>query len=399
MSGFNDILHSIRKIVYEHEEPYKEGSWETFLKTKRKKKRVPAWPFIVFGLAASLVLGLIIIVPVLNNDNENNTFSHRTPETDFSEITPGADSATADKKKNTTPGQTESENRRNEKKNTIYTIAQDQRSRNQKEKKKAENETPVSRNREQKKQALGDNNPAKASSTDTIKKTDQHSETGESLFDGQELRLADKNRGRHLHFGFSISPLLVSNGSGNNLGVAVGVQTDIPISGSLAVNSGITFAHQKIDNVYTGRTSFHEPVSLTSRVLSFDIPVNLKITFRKEKSRESYVLAGISSVGYLNERNTFTYQYEEVIEITTTSGGQEITTYQTIVTETNIKNSEPAFSTFDFAGFINISYGLKSPFFKNTRLTVEPYLKLPLNGATSNSLIYTTGGVKLIISK
>ncbi len=398
MSGFNDILHSIRKIANVHEEPYKEGSWEIFLKTKRKKKKVPVWPFVVSGLAASLVLGLFVIAPVLDSDNKNDKLPNRAPEIQLSETTPRTDTATTDKKKNTAPGQIEDGDSGHEK-NNPYLIAQDERNRNQKDTEKVKKETSVSRENEQVKQALEGEGPTSASLTDTVKKTERHPEITKNGTDGLELRIPVKDKGGRLHLGFSISPLLVSNESGNNLGISVGVQTDIPISQSLAINSGLTIAHQTIDNAYTGRTSFNEPVSLTSRVLSFDIPLNLKITLKKEKSRESYFLAGISSVGYLNERNIFTYQYEEVIEITTTIGGQETTTYETVVTETNVENNEPAFSTFDFAGFINISYGLKSPFLKNTHLTVEPYLKLPLNGATSNSLVYTTGGVKLIISK
>lgn len=398
MSEFNDILHSIREIANGHEEPYKDGSWETFLKTKRKRKRIPVWPFIVSGLAASIIIGFFVTVPMVDYNDKNDKIPNRSSDIEFSEITPRADTATMDKKKNTGPGQIEDGKSRNEG-NTMYSLAQDKRNKNQKETGKLKNKIAVIRENGSGKQALEEDVPTMASSTDTMIKTDRHREITKSLFDRPELRSPDKDKGRRLHLGFSVSPLFVSNGSGDNLGLSVGVQTDIPLSGSLAINSGLTFAHQTIDNTYAGRTSFNEPVSLTSRVFSFDIPLNLKITLKKEKSRESYLLAGISSVGYLSERNTFTYEYEEVIEVTTTSGGQETTTYETVVTETNVEDNEPAFSTFDFAGFVNISYGLKSQFLKNTRLTVEPYLKLPLSGTTSNNLVYTTGGVKLIISK
>lgn len=404
MQDFDDILSSIRRIAHGHEEPYKDGAWEAFLKNRKKKqKAIFAWSLVTSGLVASLVIGFFFI-PSLS---DKKTGQEDLSDAIYSIVSPveampktcGATTKQAGVKKKTEPRQIENEDIQYEK-NIIYPIAKNEKHADSPELNEDKNKHFINQENEQKNFAFEEEDTTSIFSANNIMHpSNNHYEFTKSLEEGLEEETPEKNKRKRLSLGFSISPLLATNDDGSHPGVSAGIQMDIPIYGKVSINSGLIFAHQKVENIYKNRSSFSEPLSLTSRLTSFDIPVNFKIVLKKEKNKESYLVAGISSVGYINERNTFTYEYEEVIEITTVREGQKITTYQTVLTEKNVENTEPAFSTFDFAGFMNLSYGLKSPFSKNMYLTLEPYIKLPLSGLTANNLRYTTGGVSLIISK
>jgi len=401
MSDFEDLFDSIKKIALEHEEPYKIGSWETFSEKRKKKKSLTIWPFIISGLAATLIIGLFIAPQILDNENIKESSQNSSSRFEFPEIIPLSDTTTTKiikAKKKTKPEQLKKEITKTENIN-VNTVKQDKTIINPKEleKEKAKNEIQLSEVHQIEKYTYEKNDSITIVSNDSVKESKQQIKLAYELIKDFEEETSKK--GKRLKFGFLISPLMTSNKEGSNVGISTGIQTYVPISGIVSVSSGLTFSHQKIENVYTNHNSINQPVLLTSSLFSFDIPINLKINLKKTKNRESYLLAGISSVGYLSERNTYTYKHEEIAQVITEIGGQEVTTFQTIMTEKSIEKNESPFSSFDFAGFLNISYGIKSSFTKNTYITFAPFVKLPLSNLTSNNLKYACGGMSLIISK
>ena len=60
MPNFYDILDTIKKVVKEHEEPYRDGAWEDFLNYKQKGEKRYLWPIYMVGLAASLLVGVFV---------------------------------------------------------------------------------------------------------------------------------------------------------------------------------------------------------------------------------------------------------------------------------------------------------------------------------------------------
>ena len=253
MSDFNDILNLIKDVARQHEEPYKDGAWEVFLKTKKKKRRAHfVWPLIVSGVAASLIVAFIIISNefVKNVDHavlQESTSYIKEPLTVISQ---------RDKFKaldSDTTKRTESQSIENSrilpKKNTVFSIGQNGTNEIVVKLKEDKNESFIKHDNKLNKIAEEERDTAFFISTDTIKKPNKYDEDAKSLLN-LNPNMHKKSRKKRLTLGVSISPLLTSNENGRHPGISAGIQTDIPISEKVSINSGFQLAHQKVENIY-----------------------------------------------------------------------------------------------------------------------------------------------------
>jgi hypothetical protein len=62
------------------------------------------------------------------------------------------------------------------------------------------------------------------------------------------------------------------------------------------------------------------------------------------------------------------------------------------------QTTEAPLSSFDFAGRINITFGIEQPLFSKLTLYFEPFIKIPVSDLATQNLRFTTSGIMCKIS-
>jgi len=217
--------------------------------------------------------------------------------------------------------------------------------------------------------------------------------------------LAD-NQGKKDNFEFGVELASVSsyatNGTSSNLNLGGGFLAAYKLTKKLSLSTGMVISKQDLaynnsDNLYAapGKAEYAASNSLNMidgnsaesdiSFVSIDIPMNLKYRIKK------FILsAGISSLLFVNEKNSYNYEVvtNSIAYNTTTSMYESINSTRTVTRE----NKEDSFSHFDFAGLFNLSVAYDMPLPKGS-LAFEPYLKLPLASVSSQDIKMGSGGV------
>ncbi|HYG40669.1 MAG TPA: outer membrane beta-barrel protein [Cytophagales bacterium] len=161
------------------------------------------------------------------------------------------------------------------------------------------------------------------------------------------------------------------NKSGCNIGA--GLMADVPLLKGISLNTGLILNAQRIkfESSRAGKN-----VETNGKMVSVDLPVNLKYNVCSKHDQQFFVSAGISSLAYVKEE--FTDQ-GNIIE---GSEGSE-------------DKSDESFSGLDLAKFMNLSMGVEIPLERQFSLLIEPYLKYPLGNSTSREIKYASAGLSL----
>ena len=185
-----------------------------------------------------------------------------------------------------------------------------------------------------------------------------------------------------------------AKGSSSQFNVGAGLSADINLTRKLRVSTGIAIAQNSLN--YPGQPSFSTPAGInlaplhlytasalqysvseptfrnySANLIGIDIPVNLKYTFDPGKS-ETYLLAGLSSGTFIDEKYTYSFNNAQA-------------------------QSQTASSGFYFARMLNLAIGTGYRIGSN-HLIIEPFLKYPLGGMGSQQIRFGSGGVNLKFS-
>ena len=217
-----------------------------------------------------------------------------------------------------------------------------------------------------------------------------------SIFTKVETKPEKKENSKRVSFGvYAATYFNYAKGSNNAINAGAGVLAEIPLSKNLRLVSGIAIAQNSLNfngnniaAVLQNSTSPQSLLSITAApsaavvirdynasLVGLDVPVNLKYIFNPQRN-DFYISAGLSSGMFINE--TYTYQY----------------TVGTASVPTQNKTSNKGLNNFYLAKTLNVSFGMGFPFGKN-RLTVEPFLKYPLDGLGSQNISFGAGGLNL----
>ncbi|EOR94804.1 hypothetical protein ADIARSV_2020 [Arcticibacter svalbardensis MN12-7] len=207
---------------------------------------------------------------------------------------------------------------------------------------------------------------------------------------------------------FAGSHVSYAEGSKSSMNTGVGVSSELGITRNLKFTTGLSLAQntlkynkripeQVASSFITSSTSRVSNLMVSSAetktsavnysingydasLLGLDVPINLKYTvFRKEN--ELYIVAGLSSNFFFDETYTYAYGYNSL----------EANAFQEHPDETTTTNS----STFDFARMLNLSVGYGYPIGKQSKLSLEPFLKYPLAGLGAQNLRFGAAGLNL----
>lgn len=220
-----------------------------------------------------------------------------------------------------------------------------------------------------------------------------------------------------LKLGVLVSPQASSNAiSGMNLGA--GVMSEFSLSRKLKLDVGLTFARQSLtpdvspgvvlamDAKTDSPAAMNSQYSMVQNIrtssnfagssyrLSFaslDIPLNLKYQVMENRNSGFFLITGLSSMIYLNQTATETFQTNSFFTNTAEGVGfapsvQEFTTVFTPESRGNLT---------DIGRMLNLSVGYEYNLKNGMFISVEPFYKLPLGNLTFVNQQFSIGGMNL----
>lgn len=215
----------------------------------------------------------------------------------------------------------------------------------------------------------------------------------------------EKTSKKALKFGVEVSPIFDYNqDNGNsNIGFAGGITVEIPISSKFDVNTGVFYADQKL-NLNQSTALYSDVVSSKSNsqliteeaiIKGIEIPLNVTYNFSVAK-KDLFVAAGVTSTSYIKETIESNYLVNGRSEISTQDYlGNNIVKYELVQTNSKV-TTEANSSTFNFANYLNVSFGIKLPINKQRQsIIIAPYFKYSLKPLTHQQIDFNSGGVHL----
>lgn len=235
----------------------------------------------------------------------------------------------------------------------------------------------------------------------------------------QNIRPRKLNLSRKLELGAFLSPSTTER----NFNVGGGVLFAYQLNDKLALRTGASFNQYEVgmlaSEVNVGGREMHTPNapgggasliskdvpyransllmpdlnSVTGKVQTLDIPLELRYNL----SRQLYATGGLSYAVVLSQERLNHYtEYTDAPIYSSASDSNAPTNSPVNTVSTTVAASENNVNTNGFGGFVNFSIGRKTQLGKSVKLSVEPFVKLPVGQFKRADMNYTNGGVKII---
>lgn len=131
----------------------------------------------------------------------------------------------------------------------------------------------------------------------------------------------------------------------------------------------------------------------TSSLLGLDIPIDLTYAINDR----FYTSVGVSYFSVLNERRTNHYidRLNEPVQMNSnSSGAMESFEIKTLYVEGPA--SQQPLEGRGYTGFLNLSMGHRSQLTRKLRLSIEPFVKLPVGRLAGEDMNMTHGGIRIV---
>lgn len=415
-----ELIQQVAERLRNHTEPYKEGAWERFAAAYGHKRRRRMWPY---WSAAAILLATIGLYLTVQQPNESATQpqfvqqdampqsvapteieEHEQEESERPETVVGSAILPAHDQGKTRPHHEE--------------VEQDLHAGTQ----AVGNEMALV------KDSVGDHRVADRTSVlaDTASTPDHMPnrlaaaiETEGAGHPDAYTKMPPKSDSgmEKWDVGLVVSPSLTSETVNIGGGLAVAYR----ISDKFSIGSGISIAQLGVGENpnyrpgYTSRQSdlsaptnpsvdypvfngkseaalgYKQEVSLTSSVVTLDIPLDI----RYEVAKGFYTSLGVSYVAILNEQRTGHY-IDKINTNTFTNGSSADRLAPTEFVYSSEKISDKPLRGNGYAGFMNFSIGKKLPISTKLFLSVEPYFKLPIGRLSKEEMNFTNGGIRVV---
>ncbi|MFD1770216.1 outer membrane beta-barrel protein [Sphingobacterium suaedae] len=133
--------------------------------------------------------------------------------------------------------------------------------------------------------------------------------------------------------------------------------------------------------------------SVTGKIQTLDIPVE----FRYHLSKDFYATSGVSYAVVLSQERFNHYSgYSDVPTYSSASDSDSPTNKPVNKVERTEPSAEENVHSNGFGGFVNFSIGRKTQLGKSMKISVEPFVKLPVGQFKRADMNYTNGGIKII---
>lgn len=190
-----------------------------------------------------------------------------------------------------------------------------------------------------------------------------------------------------LGYAFVLAPSLRHQ----KLAIGAGVELSYRLGSSLSINGGVlysSFYAQSAKNGTVNESNQASQVSLS--IAGIEVPLGLE--FRNQSG--FYASAGISALGLIDDKLTYSFFQERIISQTTVVGGLETEVFK-VVSEKKVEKSKESIN--DMIGFFNFSAGKKQKI-GDIDLNIGPFLKVPFNSISSERIKLLQGGIRVGIA-
>ncbi len=360
-----DIIDKMIISLKNYNEAYVENSWENFQEKRKKKKRKMFIVYFSSGIAASLLLGyfaVTILSTYMKFDSEISSISERHKKTQIDNKIEKSVHTYSYSENNliieTTklPNKNDTEETKNIDTSNISLPVQ-----------KSPDKSNLSDYHNKNEKHINTDQISFVSSKDTIYKVNSDS----LVIQKPEMKTDMKK----LSFGFVVSESTNSTSSSSNISCAFGITNDIKLNSKLAINTGIILGKYNLN--YSSKPGTYgpvdEPISTGVELICIDIPLNLKYNLLQMKKSSVFIISGVSTLGFINERYHQQYLTKE------------------IVTTLHLRN-------IDFSGQFNLSCGWQYHVLNRMHISIETYAKLPLYKLAEKNITFYQTGVSLKIS-
>ncbi|UCS94083.1 PorT family protein [Echinicola marina] len=189
-----------------------------------------------------------------------------------------------------------------------------------------------------------------------------------------------------------------------------GIISEFSLNDKLKIDVGVTYARQSIE----ANSSAELPEAMTMRAsmaadansftnnyigseytLSYsglDIPINLKYKVLDKKNTNMYLITGLSSMVYLDQKGRETFSVDSKF---TSNAVGDLQFASTVQEYTENYSPISGDSNVDLGKMLNLSFGYEYNLTNGTFLSIEPFYKLPLGSLTFTNQQFSIGGVNL----
>ncbi|MBD1421261.1 outer membrane beta-barrel protein [Sphingobacterium chuzhouense] len=135
--------------------------------------------------------------------------------------------------------------------------------------------------------------------------------------------------------------------------------------------------------------------AVTGKVQTLDIPLEIRYNLTKQ----FYATGGVSYAAVLSQERFDHYEESAGIPTYSSVSDSEKPAQNSVTTVETTKISEDEnINTNGFGGFVNFSVGRKVNVGKTMKVSVEPFVKLPVGQFKRADMNYTNGGIRIITS-
>jgi hypothetical protein len=213
-----------------------------------------------------------------------------------------------------------------------------------------------------------------------------------------ENDLSENKPSQKLRFGINVSPGVTSTNTASSFNYSGGINADFDLSRSFRLSTGLQVEHQNVIIESSDNPAWIPPEQTQAELVDLELPLNVTWKFLIRKSTCYYFSGGISSVVYLSEKYTSTSYTQKMVQSVEMNDGVPDMTYQLENVKTTEQETEAPLNTFDLAGRINIMLGFEQHLSSRLFLHLEPFIKIPVSELATQNLRYTTSGITCKIS-
>src|SRR5690606_18892529 len=135
--------------------------------------------------------------------------------------------------------------------------------------------------------------------------------------------------------------------------------------------------------------------AVTGKVQTLDIPLEIRYNVPKQFSATGVV----SHAAVLSQERCDHHEESARILTCSSASDSEKPAQNTVTTvETTVKSSDENINPNGFGGFVNFSIGKRTNIGKTMKVSVEPFVKLPVGQFRRADMNYTNGGIRIITS-
>jgi len=419
------LIDLIKNTLDNYEEQYILGSWENFVRRRKRREKLILW-FSCTGIAASLLIGWLGFRFILSDSFSRNEERQQQSVSNL-EIPVGKETLKEHILIRQVPAiQAENKKTKGHSHDQVLQITSELQNNNQTHKEILNTHNILSTAEVNTSGSNTDKYPSEKSMadhlTDTINtglssqgstadKVSSVSEVHRSDTSGNkpayrqpdikitpEDDLSDNTRSQKLRFGVNCSPGVTSTNTASSFTYSGGINADFDLSRSFRLSTGIQVEHQNVINESSDNPAWIPPEQTQAELIDLDLPLNVTWKFLIRKSTCYYLSGGISSVIYLSEKYSSTSYTQKMVQTVEMKDGASNVTYQLENVKNTEQKTEAPLSTFDFAGRINIMFGFEQHLSSRVFLHLEPYIKIPVSELATENLRYTTSGITCKIS-